>query len=283
MVLWSEILKYTVCILEKLLRGSLMINSSRYYIGWDVGGWNCDRNANSRDALVILNENREIVGSAWRGNLRESINEAISSDDWLKTLFELCGTSFDRKSVTQVILAIDTPLAFSIPFVDLLVHGAIAGEIYNSDTNPYLYRETEQYLFRNGLKPLSSIKDMIGSQSTKGVHVLSKFAPTIASCGVWTDGKILKAIEAYPSSCKKSQTVNSLVGTYQLELNKKVSDKEVIGLSGNISHSDERDALICALQAWLFSKKPDLLAQPREGVPLKEGWIFVPKDGLNQN
>ena len=24
------------------------------FIGWDVGGWNCDNNADSRDAIVIL-------------------------------------------------------------------------------------------------------------------------------------------------------------------------------------------------------------------------------------
>ena len=24
------------------------------FIGWDVGGWNCDKNPTSRDALVVL-------------------------------------------------------------------------------------------------------------------------------------------------------------------------------------------------------------------------------------
>ena len=26
-----------------------------FSIGWDVGGWNCDKNQRSRDAIVILN------------------------------------------------------------------------------------------------------------------------------------------------------------------------------------------------------------------------------------
>jgi len=30
--------------------------TNAYSIGWDVGGWNCDHNATSRDAIVILNE-----------------------------------------------------------------------------------------------------------------------------------------------------------------------------------------------------------------------------------
>ena len=28
--------------------------ASAFYVGGDVGGWNCDKNANSRDAIVML-------------------------------------------------------------------------------------------------------------------------------------------------------------------------------------------------------------------------------------
>ena len=34
----------------------------QFYLGWDVGGWNCDKNALSRDALVLLNAKGEWVG-----------------------------------------------------------------------------------------------------------------------------------------------------------------------------------------------------------------------------
>lgn len=51
-----------------------------FFIGWDFGGWNCDHNGKSRDAIVILNANKKIVGKPWRGNLRTSINEA--KDTW---------------------------------------------------------------------------------------------------------------------------------------------------------------------------------------------------------
>ena len=30
------------------------------FIGWDVGGWNCDRNPNSRDALFVVDGNRQV-------------------------------------------------------------------------------------------------------------------------------------------------------------------------------------------------------------------------------
>lgn len=42
-----------------------------YYIGWDVGAWNGDRNAASRDAIVILDAARRVIGTRGRGNLRE--------------------------------------------------------------------------------------------------------------------------------------------------------------------------------------------------------------------
>ena len=45
----------------------------KIFIGWDVGGWNCDNNPKSRDAMVVLNAERQIVGKPWRGNLRLSL------------------------------------------------------------------------------------------------------------------------------------------------------------------------------------------------------------------
>lgn len=50
-----------------------------YYIGWDVGGWNCDHNQTSRDALCALTGNTwdtlALAGEPWRGNLREALVE----------------------------------------------------------------------------------------------------------------------------------------------------------------------------------------------------------------
>ena len=102
------------------------IDNDTYFLGWDVGGWNCDKNGKSRDAIVILNQNVEIVGKPWRGNLR-------------------------------------------VP-----------------------------------------IKDMIGSQATKGIHTVAKFAPRRPSRGVWADCIGLTAIEGYPSACKYSATIMAL-------------------------------------------------------------------------
>lgn len=237
------------------------------FIGWDVGGWNCDKNPGSRDALVVLDEQRRILGAPWRGNLRRVINQAADSVDFIARLLALCGLEDNDSVQVPVVLAIDTPLGFSFALRELFA-GKPSGPIGNSSSNPYLFRHTERFLFERGLSPLSAIKDMIGSQATKGMHVLARFAPQIERCGVWTDGQRLRAIEAYPAACKRSPAVAALHATSDA-----VAD---IGLG----HADLDDALTCALIAWLFHCQPEQLVQPDPGVDLGEGWIFVPADGL---
>jgi len=155
-------------------------------IGWDVGAWNCDKNPSSRDALVVLDSQRKLMGRPWRGSLRRVINQSVGTDDFIHRLLGLC--DLDDHDPAPVVLAIDTPLGFSQGFIDLLVNSHAADSIDRSSENPYLFRRTECLLFERGLSPLSALKDMIGSQATKGMHVLARFAPQIETCGVWTDG-----------------------------------------------------------------------------------------------
>lgn len=236
----------------------------RYYIGWDVGGWNCEKNNRSRDAIVILDADLAIVGMPWRGNLRSSINVASTSSDWISALLSLCAAELPV-GTAHITLAIDTPLGFSEAFVRLVTDLKCMEPIESSDTNPYLFRQTERHLFQTGLRPLSAIKDMIGSQATKGMHFLAKFAPDSISCGVWGDGATLTAIEAYPSPCKGSATIQRLRSKYS-----------------PLSHEDEEDALTCALIAYLFAEKRETLDSPSEVVPPSEGWIWVPEDIFRQ-
>lgn len=122
------------------------LQAAPFYVGWDVGGWNCDKNGKSRDALVILDSVLAIVGKPWRGNLRSAINEAATAGDWIAALFALCaaGRPDDHAQVT---LAIDTPLGFSEAFVRLVTGLECAGPVGTSETNPYLFRQTEHFLF----------------------------------------------------------------------------------------------------------------------------------------
>jgi len=257
-----------------------------FYIGWDVGGWNCDKNANSRDAIVILDESRSIIGTPWRGNLRHAINESRNSTEWIHALFNLCDAGTPPNNANYI-LAIDTPLGFSQDFQRLLNGEAVNDPIGTSASNPYLFRQTEHFLFEYGLTPLSAVKDMIGSQATKGIHVLAKFAPKIISTGVWSDGNTLFAIEAYPSACKTSKTIEEFLLPF-IEARVELSEPAKSVWDGAqfismINHEDKRDALLCALIGWLYQNNLDALVQPEEGVSPTEGWIFVPKDGLKEN
>ena len=242
-----------------------------FYIGWDVGGWNCDKNRKSRDAIVILDAALQIVGKSWRGNLRATINAAEGTEALIHALFALCdapaplahGTQATLLPAPRITLAIDTPLGFSQAFMGLVTGLQCVEPIAQSNSNPYLFRRTERFLFEHGLTPLSAVKDMIGSQATKGMHALAKFAPHRTGCGVWTDSRRLVAIEAYPSVCKKSLTMAMLRQGYP-----------------KLDHEDNTDALTCALVAYLFDQRREVLVAPEAAVPASEGWIWVPEDVL---
>lgn len=239
-----------------------MSDTPTFFIGWDVGGWNCDKNPASRDAIVILNEELAIVGQPWRGNLRNAINAIDSPEDWVRALFAMCGSAHPE-GAARFIMAIDTPLGFPEALAELITGQAYAAEVESTVTNPYLFRTTEHYLFQQGLSPLSAVKDMIGSQATKGMHVLARFAPIVRSCGVWTDGTLLTAVEAYPAACRGSATLSALRRQFPA-----------------LAHGDLDDALTCALVAHLHATQPAALAQPDAGVPASEGWIWLPQDAL---
>jgi predicted nuclease with RNAse H fold len=238
--------------------------TNAYSIGWDVGGWNCDHNEKSRDAIVILNESLGVVGKPWRGNLRDTINKASTSRDWVSQLFDLCKNSLADINV-EVTLAIDTPLGFSTEFQNLITLRTPQSIIGLSDTNQYLYRKTERLLFERRKRPLSAIKDMIGSQATKGMHALAKFAHHSRSCGVWSDnGRNLIAIEAYPASCKESRLTKELLNEIKLPA----------------TNEDIQDAAICAVVAHIFRTSRGELWPPSNEIPTNEGWIWLPKDAL---
>jgi hypothetical protein len=236
-----------------------------FCIGWDVGGWNCDKNGLSRDAIVILDGALGMVGQPWRGNLRESIATAATTGEWLAALFAKCGAEAPAGPLTAT-MAIDTPLGFSDAFVALITRQGCVEPDPISGRNRYLFRQTERHLFDRGLAPLSAIKDMIGSQATKGMHVLAKYAPLIESCGVWTDGQSLRVIETYPTACRNTAAVQTLL-----------TGREPLG------HDDKDDARICAIVAHLFATARPTLEEPGADVPPNEGWIWVPQRGLKQN
>ena len=81
----------------------------RVFIGWDVGGWNCDRNGKSRDCLIVLDDAAKCIGEPFWGNLRTTINDATSSVDFLLALLALCKINNSERP-QHATIAIDAPL-----------------------------------------------------------------------------------------------------------------------------------------------------------------------------
>ncbi|SFR53525.1 hypothetical protein [Thiomicrospira sp. ALE5] len=243
-----------------------------FALGWDVGGWNCDKNPSSRDALVLLDPQHQQVGQSWRGNLRELINVSNDYQAWLSQVASLLAlpADFFEQHPYPVYLGIDTPLGVSVAWQELIIQFKPVAQIEDSASNPYLYRYTERWLLARGHTPLSAIKDMIGSQATKGRHLLAKVAPYQASCGIWQDATgTLSAFEVYPSLAKKSPSLQRAFS--------QISWQQACPEPGDVY-----DAAYCALVAACLASQPEQLAQPPKDTPWSEGWIFVPCDSINE-
>ncbi len=195
------------------------------FIGWDVGDWNCDKNPNSRDALVVLDGGGAQVGQPWRGNLRQALNPATTAADFLTAILDLC--KLPPPIGAKATIAIDAPLRFPAAFARLI--------------------------------PLSAIKDMIGSQSTKAMHAAARYARRIAP-GIWSDGTHLTLIETYTAICRSRA---------RAALND-------LATATTARESDILDAEVCVQIPRVFVQRPDRFERPPSDAPASEGWIWAP-------
>jgi hypothetical protein len=244
------------------------------FLGWDVGGWNCDRkNAESRDALCALEiqgAGPVVVGKPWRGNLRDLLvaHEGRALIDAMLERLDL-----DPDAERYLSIAIDTPLAWPKPMIDLLTAGAVVDVPAKADCNPYLFRAqerelfTKRALFAKGRGPLSAVRDMIGSQSTKGIHFLRRAGLTRKSVGVWTSEATV-AVETYPAPAVKDADI--------FRRTRELAESAPPIRHGKAAQTDVRDAITCALVAWLHRRSPERLVAPHEAADLAEGWIWLP-------
>ena len=247
-----------------------------YAIGWDVGAWHCDSGA-SRDALVVLHSvgdgQPEVAGNVWRDNLRTTIN-AEQGPALMLALLRSCGIS-EPSGHAHIVLAIDTPLGWPDAFHNLLEGSTIPVVPRRKRENRLLNRKTDLRLWEMGFKPLSPIQDMIGSQSTKGLHVLRRAGFQRHAGGVWSldlgAGRTATAIEAYPTPCRESATAQALFDRLI------VADAMTVACR-TTAKQDAEDALQCAIVAYLFQTKRDCFDLPSPDVPEREGWIWVPAD-----
>jgi hypothetical protein len=248
----------------------------RYRVGWDVGGWHCDRNRESRDALAILEIERSVprvVGRPWRGNLRDLLMSK-TGPELMMSMLALCGLS-NAGGESEVTVAIDTPLGWPRAMLDLVLGRATSFVSADDRVNPYTRRRTEIALIERGIAtPLSAVRDMIGSQSTKGIHFLRGAGLVERATGVWSgsnnDMKIV-AIETYPAAAVATGGIERL-----FEAVYPPADKDAATRSA-AAFDDLDDALRCAIVAHLFADEPELLDPPPTEVPDGVGWIMLPR------
>lgn len=247
-----------------------------YFIGWDVGAWHCDRGA-SRDSLVALHasgdDQPEVVGNTWRGNLRKTIN-AEQGPALVMALLQCCGLPEPGRD-THLVLGIDTPLGWPDAFHDLLAGNTLPSLPERKRDNRLLNRRTDLRLWDKGFEPLSPVQDLIGSQSTKGLHVLRRAGFMCRAVGVWSrdlgTGREATAIECYPTPCRASRTTKAL-------FDRLVEAGVMKAARQARAKQDAEDALQCAIVAYLFQVDRTCLDAPLPEVSEQEGWIWVPKD-----
>lgn len=243
---------------------------SDLFVGWDVGAWNCDRNPASRDALVALEagvSGPAIVGQPWRGNVRDLLVEH-EGDALVGALMKRLDVVVDGRHLT---IAIDTPLGWPRPMLELVTTGVVVEVPPEADKNPYLFRKQDLALFAHGLRPLSMVRDMIGSQSTKGIHFLQRAGLESTPVGVWSRDSTV-AIETYPAAARRDRVVAKLT----TKLFDDVHARETKQRS-EAWRADVRDALSCALVAWLHRHRHEALDAPGANADTAEGWIWLPR------
>jgi hypothetical protein len=249
------------------------------YIGWDVGAWNCDRNKASRDAVVVVSDSEngglQFCGGVAALNLRPELNTCLGSaliDGFLRRCSVL-------SCLPVRVIAVDTPLGWPLPMRRLLSAGITTRIPENADENPYLFRQTELDLFKRLNRPLSAVRDMIGSQSIKGIHFLAALGATTSRVGVWEYSAPqtplpVSIIETYPAPCKSARIICNMVD----DIARQALTRECM-LRYQRFAEDLDDALRCAAIAWLYANHPETLRSPPADTPQGEGWIWLPNQG----
>ena len=248
----------------------------QYRIGWDVGAWHCTRHKGSQDALValeVIDGAPRIFGNWWRDNLSDHLH--LEGDELLLKVLSLCGISPTQSA--ELTIAIDTPLGWPNAMMTLAAGGAAASVPADDAENRYTRRQTEIELAieaRTAMRsdrPFSAVRDMIGSQSTKGLHFLRAAGLNADTPGVWRGGGeklAVTVIETYPAEAirRDRRLYDGLIENIRPPV-----------AAGEDALKDVRDALMCAVVAHLYADVADSTDPVPAEVPAGEGWIIVPR------
>jgi hypothetical protein len=248
-----------------------------YFLGWDVGGWNCERNKKSGDALFLLTEDENnnnalnVVGGCHHPNLRPILCEN-QGEQLIESLLNLC--NYEGNTEARLVFAIETPLGWPHSAIRLITEGLTQEVPQIANENPYLFRLTERFLAQHGFRPpLSVVRDMIGSQSLKGIHLLHRINAHRQGVGIWRachNRFEITVIETYPSIFRQHPEITPQFTEFS---NTYIFQQIVQDLNEHLRR-DVEDALYCALLARLYAL--NRVEQPPNETPLDEGWIWTP-------
>ncbi len=292
---------------------------STYYVGWDVGAWGCAKTmfaASSQDCITILGEDGKLL-FAWMGNICDYnqtssliglLNSLIkenkknpSNKNIIINLIKKVDKDKDEKYIKdtdKLIIAVDAILGMPKQALRLFqlneTIGAKEGDLLNSDGDllnsddewkTFVFRLVERNLHHKS--PLSVLKDMLGSQSTKALFTLKRWGFTWSEESfIWKNGDNI-ALETYPSAASSNviKIVNEelqLVEGSEIKYGSK--EQYIAKLDAKIDDDEKRwldlnDSLICANIAKEFVKNENELCHPSDNEiddAKQEGWIWLP-------
>jgi|GEM_PF-1820153 len=291
----------------------------KYYIGWDVGAWHCpETGKRSKDAIAIIDEERELVGKLWEGNLTKIYLKTVKevkpecTSIFIEEIFSLCGAKAEYKKDASFCIAIDTPLGWTTSFRELLTMWSfgsykelILKEMGSKNNNSILTRKTEQN-FGESLSAIRDQKDLqLGDMDSKNNNPLltrqteHRFGESLSAIQDQIGSQSSKAMyllsllkpSRESTGVWKTTSQNlTIIETYPAPCMRSLAFiehmKSIDLKTAKISSSDKFDALVCANLAWCFENPPTPTLQsiqidspPTENDPA-EGWIFAPQENI---
>lgn len=245
---------------------------SKIVIGWDVRGWMSKEQAVA--VLLVLDDRIEWLGFCERFKFSQS--EPLTLSSLINPTFE-GDALLSIINFTDIIVAIDAPLAFSSDFCALVEGKPQFLEPPKSEIdNKLAYRDCERWVREQfNKKPLSASFDKLGNNASLAISL----ARGLKSEGfglVPQDGKpsARSIIEVYPGLTKKG------MGRHHAVISSLARYMPIQFEPG----TDIYDAAICALlgavySGWGRTLNIPPLVQPTADYDVKEGWIFcLPPD-----
>jgi len=221
-----------------------MSDANVYFVGWDVGAWGGEKDG-GEDAIFVLRRVRgehatntySYVVNSFYGNITKVLKGKKGEDfdspgKLLNILLQNAELPVNFKDNDVFVVAIDAILRWPKHFCDLIndtmSDSSILMDVISSNDpirNKFQYRLTERIAWElkkdapgsgEATLPLSAVKDLMGSQSTKALSFLRHWGYKFdAESSVWKPEKPGEsndaslesvAIETYPGVIRTSKT-----------------------------------------------------------------------------